>query len=197
MSVRMRHLVIFTRAPRMGRGKRRLARDVGELAAFRFQQTTLARLLRELARDARWQTWLAVTPDGSGPWPRALPVLPQGRGDLGRRMASVMRRLPPGPVVIVGSDIPGIRRADVAAAFRALGAHEAVLGPALDGGYWLIGLRRRDRIRDPFGNVRWSSAHALTDTLENLRDRRVALLRPLADIDDGAHWRRHQRGELT
>jgi rSAM/selenodomain-associated transferase 1 len=185
-----RHLVIFARMPRLGQGKRRLARDIGPIAALRFQRAMLARLLRRLGRDGRWTTWLGVTPDRSGPWPRAFPTLPQGRGDLGHRMASVARRLPPGPVVIIGSDIPDITTTDIADAFRALGSKDAVFGPATDGGYWLIGLRRRPRFIDPFANVRWSSEHALADTLANLAENEVAMLRPLSDIDDGASLRR-------
>jgi len=192
-----RHLVIFARTPRVGQGKRRLARDIGEIAAFRFQCGMRRQLLDGLGRDLRWKTWLAFTPDHLPPGARGLPILAQGAGDLGRRMASVMRRLPPGPAVIIGSDIPGIRSGDIAAAFRALGAHDAVFGPARDGGFWLIGLRCRLRFVDPFRNVRWSSEHALADTRANLRGKRVALLRTLADVDDGDDWRRYQRGQFT
>lgn len=188
-----RHLVIFTREPRLGRGKRRLARDVGEFTAYRFQYTMVARLLRTLARDPRWRTWLAVTPDRSRAWPHTVRTVAQGPGDLGRRMGAVLRRLPGGPAVIIGSDIPGIRATDIEAAFRALGPQEAVLGPARDGGYWLIGLRRGRRGIDPFTQVRWSSEYALADTLRNLGGRPVKLLRMLADVDDGEDWRRFQR----
>lgn len=192
-----RHLVIFTREPRVGRGKRRLARDVGEFTAYRFQYTMVAQLLRTLARDPRWRTWLAVTPDRSRAWPQTVRTLGQGPGDLGRRMSAVLRRLPSGPVVIIGSDIPGIRPADIEAAFRALGPQEAVFGPARDGGYWLVGLRRGRRGIDPFIPVRWSSEHALADTLRNLDGRQVKLLRMLADVDDGEDWRRFQRGSTA
>ncbi len=101
--------------------------------------------------------------------------------------------MPPGPVVIIGSDIPDIAASDIAAAFRALGSKSAVFGPARDGGYWLVGLRRRPRFIDPFANVRWSSEHALADTLANLADKEVAMLRTLSDIDDGEGWRRNGR----
>ncbi len=197
MSGSARHLVIFARTPRVGQGKRRLARDVGELAAFRFQYAMRAQLLRDLGRDSRWRTWLAFTPDHLRPGSRGIPILAQGGGDLGRRMTSVLHRLPPGPAVIIGSDIPGIRSADIAAAFRALGTHDGVFGPARDGGYWLIGLRRRLRFVAPFRNVRWSSEHALADTRANLQGKRVALLRTLADVDDGNDWRGYQRGQFT
>src|SRR6185437_3360264 len=118
----------------------------------------------------------------------------QGGGDLGRRMARVFRLLPPGAAVIIGSDIPAIRPAHIAAAFRALGSYEAVFGPATDGGYWLVGLRRRPRVpRGLFKRVRWSSEHALADTRAGLpRQMSVALLETLEDVDDAggyARWR--------
>lgn len=191
-----RHLVIFARLPRLGRGKRRLARDIGAVEALRFQRLMLAGLLRRLGRDPRWTTWLGITPDRSGPWPRGIATLPQGGGDLGRRMARVARHLPPGPVAIIGSDIPEIAASDIAAAFRALGSKSAVFGPATDGGYWLVGLRRRPRFIDPFANVRWSSEYALADTLANLAGKEVAMLRTLSDIDDGETWSRKGRREV-
>ncbi len=68
-----------------------------------------------------------------------------------------------------------------------------VLGPAGDGGYWLIGLKRRPRIVGPFDNVRWSSRHALGDTLANLEGHRIALADTLDDIDDAAGLERSAR----
>lgn len=192
-----RHLVIFARLPRLATGKRRLAADVGPVAALAFQRTALSALVRTLAYDTRWRTWLAVTPSRGGPWPRRVPRLAQESGDLGRRMARVARSLPPGPVLIVGCDIPGIRPAHVAAGFKTLGKSDAVFGPARDGGYWLVGLKRRPRFLDPFVDVRWSTPHALADTVANLPDRRIAWLDTLDDIDDGAALRRHRQRSPT
>ena len=177
------NLVIFAKAPRLGAVKRRLARDVGALAAWRFQRRCLAALLAEVAHDARWGSVLAVT-GAETAWPAGLPRMEQGRGDLGQRMGRAMRACGPGPVVLVGSDIPQIRRRHIAQAFAALGRHDAVFGPANDGGYWLVGLRHPSRHRHIFDNVRWSSEHALADTAANVRD--YALLEELIDIDSAA-----------
>jgi glycosyltransferase A (GT-A) superfamily protein (DUF2064 family) len=109
-------------------------------------------------------------------------------------MKRVAECLTPGPVVIVGTDIPRLRAHHVARAFAALGNCDAVLGPAMDGGYWMIGLRRRPRFIAPFRAVRWSSEHALDDTLANLRGHIVAVLDQLEDVDDAVslarlrHW---------
>lgn len=180
---RRRHLVIFARRPRLGVGKRRLAADAGDVAALRFSRASLAALRRRLATDRRWTTWLAVSPDRPADWGATARVLPQGSGDLGRRLTRVLAQLPAGPAVVIGSDTPGVRRADIAAAFAALGRHDAAFGPATDGGYWLLGLRRPTK--PPFEGVRWSSRFALADTVANLDGRSIAWLREREDVDDG------------
>jgi rSAM/selenodomain-associated transferase 1 len=176
-------VILFARAPRLGAVKRRLARGIGAMAALRFYRTQLARTLR-LAHDPRWRVELAVTPDhGGARWPRGVARLGQGQGDLGVRMGRALGRHR--RAVLVGSDIPDLSRADIAAAFRALGRAQAVFGPAEDGGYWLVGLGPRRPAR-PFAGVRWSTRHALADTLANFPGRRVALLRTLRDVDTAA-----------
>ncbi|MEQ1697482.1 MAG: DUF2064 domain-containing protein, partial [Hyphomicrobiaceae bacterium] len=132
-----RHLVIFARIPQAGRGKRRLAAGVGDVQAVRFSRVRLAVLSARLARDPRWTTWIAVTPEGAGPRPRGVRIVGQGRGDLGARMGRVFETLPLGPMVIIGSDCPAVGAAHIARAFEALGGRRAVFGPASDGGYWL------------------------------------------------------------
>ena len=184
-------LVVIAKAPVAGRAKSRLARQIGMAHATRFARQSVAALLGRLRHDPRWQTTIAVTPDGTAAnryWPHDLQHLPQGGGDLGRRMQRLMDRLPPGPVVIVGTDVPGITPAHIAAAFSALGRHDAVFGPAADGGYWLVGLRRRPRVLQAFADVRWSTAHALADTLANFEGRSVAFVATLADVDDASGY---------
>ena len=100
--------------------------------------------------------------------------------------------LPPGPVVVIGSDIPDIGSHHIRQAFRVLGRHQFVFGPARDGGYWLVGARRRPvEPSDIFQEVRWSTEHALADTLANLRPGQAGPLLPvLEDVDDAESWRR-------
>ena len=182
-----RHLVVMAKAPRIGRVKRRLAESIGPVAAWAFQRRNLDALLRRMI-DPRWKAWIAVTPDAAvhaHPWLCGWTAMAQGGGDLGARMARIIKRLPPGPVVIVGADIPAVGPQHAVAAFRALDRADAVFGPAPDGGYWLVGLRRRPRILAPFAPVRWSGPHALADTLANLpMGTRTAFLDMLEDVDD-------------
>ena len=192
-----RHLVVMAKIPRLGTVKRRLAADIGGIAALGFYRRTLSSVMRRVGRNRRWKCWLYVAPDNAvnahRVWPRGLPRRAQGRGDLGARMRRPLHDLLPGPVVIVGSDIPAIEPRHIAAAFAALGNHDLVLGPASDGGYWLVGARRRPHLPRLFRNIRWSSPHALADTLAGLDPRlSVAMLPTLEDVDDGAshaRWR--------
>jgi uncharacterized protein len=190
-----RHLIVFARAPALGSGKRRLARDIGDLAALRFERLMLAWLLRRLGRDRRWRLRLAVTPDRARfrrrLWPRDAPVAGQGGGDLGERMRHALAACPPGPAVLVGTDIPALSPPHIANAFRRLGNHDLVFGPAADGGFWLVGARRSPRLPLLFGRVRWSSRYALEDALANLPHHvSVGFAATLQDVDDGASSRR-------
>jgi uncharacterized protein len=191
-----RHLVVFLREPALGRGKRRLAREIGQVAAVRFERLMIARLLRRLGNDPRWHLRIAVTPDRSRrrarSWRCSANVAGQGAGDLGRRMLRALTAPPPGPVVLIGSDIPAIEGRHIAAAFRLLGNHDLVFGPARDGGFWLVGARRRPRLPAPlFADVRWSSSLALADALRGLpRGAKVGFVETLEDVDNGDIYRR-------
>jgi len=209
-------VIVFARAPRLGAVKRRLGKEIGARAALQFHRCTMIALLRELTAERRIHTVLAQTPDrarfplpvrvmrvgqgGSNPAGGALgggalggiplggiPLggIPLGGGDLGVRMQRAVSRVKRGRVVIIGCDIPDARAADVVTAFRALGRADAVFGPAEDGGYWLVGLSPRRPAR-PFAGVRWSTEHALADTLANFAGRRVIMLRTLRDVDTAA-----------
>lgn len=184
-----RHLIVMLKEPRAGRVKTRLGRDIGMTGAAWWFRHQTARLLRRLD-DPRWQLWLAVAPDRaltSRAWPAHLPRLAQGPGDLGARMARALATPPPGPALVIGGDIPGITRPHIARAFCALGDHDAVFGPAPDGGYWLVGLKRsRAAPTGLFQGVRWSCVHTLADSMATLPDHRIALVDTLRDVDTAA-----------
>jgi rSAM/selenodomain-associated transferase 1 len=191
-----RHLILFARLPRYGTGKRRLAREIGEPSALRFQRLMLARLLRRLGRHRRWRLRLAVTPDCVPPLrlasPNGITVIGQGNGDLGERMRRALAACPPGPAVLVGNDIPALSAGHIAEAFGLLGTCDLVFGPAEDGGFWLVGARRRPRMPQLFGTVRWSTEHALGDVLNNLpRWVSIGFAARLNDVDNAAAYRGH------
>jgi len=181
-----RHLVLFVRAPQLGSGKRRLARAIGDVATVRFERMMI---------DRRWRLRIAVTPDKArrqaGRWRRGVEVTSQGGGDLGIRMRRALIACPQGPVVLVGGDIPALAARHIAAAFRLLGQHALVFGPAEDGGFWLVGARCGPRLPSLFERVRWSGPFALADTLARLPRRvSVGFVDRLEDVDDGEAYRR-------
>ncbi|QYX56140.1 DUF2064 domain-containing protein [Roseovarius sp. SCSIO 43702] len=180
-------LYIMLKEPRPGRVKTRLGREIGMVEAAWWFRHQVGRLLREV-EDPRWSVTLAVAPEGamtSRTWPAHLPRVAQGQGDLGARMARVMRHARPGPACVIGGDVPGVRARHIAHAFKVLGRHDAVFGPAEDGGFWLVGWRGR-RALPPrlFEGVRWSSEHALSDSIGTLGGASHALVERLRDVDD-------------
>lgn len=189
-------LIVFVKPPVLGRVKTRLARDIGPVAATQFYRRAIGDLIRKLNDNRRWRLVLAV--DGGRSYlaggsfdDAGAEVLPQGRGDLGARMTRALSAAPPGPAAVIGSDIPGVTRAHLSRAFRLLRNHDAVFGPSPDGGYWLVGLKRLKPYGGAFEGVRWSSAHALHDSVAALpRSFCIAYADSLRDVDTAADLRR-------
>ena len=195
-------VIVFAKAPRLGAVKTRLARDIGGFEAWRFHRLALARTLLRLCRDRRWRVVLALTPDALAHRCRAAPMalarLGQGRGNLGRRMARALDRFRPGPVLLVGGDIPALEAGHVAQALARLRAAHVVFGPAADGGYWLVGVRGRRRALALFRNVRWSTPGTLSDSLANVAPgQRLALAATLRDVDTGADYACFRDGDAV
>jgi rSAM/selenodomain-associated transferase 1 len=190
-------LIIFAKAPILGGVKSRIAASVGPEKALEIYQAILGELFASLAPVKNVQ--VRVTPDASEP---ELAVLcdsnwtfsPQGEGDLGARLHQAFAEAfeqEMGPVVIIGSDCSEVTPGDIYDAFAALSTHDLVLGPALDGGYWLIGLRQPCAAL--FDRIDWSSPRVLTQTLQSAQDRnlQIKLLRKLSDIDTMDDWNRY------
>jgi rSAM/selenodomain-associated transferase 1 len=118
-------------------------------------------------------------------------LTPQGDGDLGRRMAAFIQQQTAagaGAVVLVGADSPTLPVEYVEQAFRELERADVVLGPAMDGGYYLLGCRPNPP--PLFEGVAWGGAHVLADTIAALADPRwkLALLPPWYDVDAPEDW---------
>ncbi len=182
-------LFIFVKAPVAGRVKTRLGAEIGMGRAAALFRILTERAIAEAAKGD-WETVLAVDPPSAvkgwgALFPPRIRRIAQGSGDLGARMGRVFERAPPGPAVIIGADAPGLRARHLEDAFARLRSADAVFGPAEDGGYWLIGLRRRRPAPDLFNGVRWSTRHALKDTMKTLPDAfAAAMLNTLVDIDE-------------
>ena len=182
-------IVIFARWPRPGKVKTRLAGVFGEQGAARIYRRLLKHTLAA-ARDSGLPVELRVTgascehfEEEFGP---GITVRDQGMGDLGARLAAVEP-----PALVIGSDLPALSPQLLREAAALLASHEVVIGPARDGGYWLIGLSQACPWL--FDNMAWSTPSVFGETLARLAARGVApaLLPELEDIDepeDLADW---------
>jgi len=194
-------LIVFLRAPRLGTVKTRLAAVIGEVPALAAYRELLAATLAVVAEWERVE--LRFTPDDARAELTSLgrpnwSYRPQGGGDLGDRLirsfaegfAAGARR-----IVVIGSDCPWLTAEDLSAAWLALETADVVVGPADDGGYWLIGLRRPQP--ELFRGVGWGGATVLAETQRRaeLRGLQSRLLRQLPDVDTAADWQAYQRAQ--
>ena len=183
-------LIIFTKAPIMGKAKTRLAAGIGRVHAWRIYRAMCAKIFRNCT-DPRWETVLYVTPDDKilstfgGIWPERLPRTPQGGGGLSERLAKIYTHK--GPLIVIGTDTPQQNRNDIAQGFKALKTKTAVFGPATDGGFWLMGLNG-PAPKNMFKNIRWSHPETLADIQAKINGP-ITCLRTLTDVDDEAALR--------
>lgn len=188
-------LIVFLKAPRLGAVKTRLAKAIGTTAAGAAYRRLVETLLNRL--QGMDGVELCFSPDDAASevqhWLKeGWTSQPQGDGDLGQRLQSAFERaFQAGSkrVAIIGSDCPAVGIEDIREAWRALQTHDVVLGPATDGGYWLIGLRRSQP--DLFRGIHWSTANVFTETMRRVQHAglRIQLLRELADVDTEREWR--------
>ena len=181
-------LIVFLRKPELGKTKTRLAATVGEERALEVYVGLLAHTLGSTEHlPCIKQAW--YTGEGSVDTmvaPYGFTTHAQTGRDLGERM---LRAFASGfknghsPVVIIGTDCPGISAELIAEAFDSLNTNDAVIGPTRDGGYYLLGLKAP--FDDVFQNTSWSTSSVARETMEDLeRDhRRVNMLMELIDVD--------------
>jgi len=196
------HLILFAKAPVMGMVKTRLAAAVGVTGARAAYSELLETVVTKLA--ALHSVTLCYTPDDAEPGLRRYvcpgwSTRPQGAGDLGARLARAFDtafQAAYSKVVIIGTDCPYLEASDIHAAWDALDRSDLVIGPALDGGYWLIGLGCPQP--SLFQEIPWSTASVYDETMRKAANLglSVACLRVLEDIDTVDSWRRYQQQQL-
>lgn len=193
MTTHPTRIVIFARAPVAGQAKTRLIPALGETGAAMLAQEMLADTVAEARAAALGVPELCVTPPPSDPsWTGRLPagvtLADQGPGDLGQRLAAAARRVIAGGehVLLVGTDCPALDAPRLAAAATALESHDAVIYPARDGGYVLLGLARTDA--SLFGGIAWSTDSVAATTIARIRALGWSLFvgDTLQDIDEPA-----------
>ena len=170
-----RHLILFGRYPAPGKTKTRLIPLLGEVGAADWHRRQAETQLADAMQNKAIST-VAFCYTGAGRaavrrWlgHAGVRFIPQCGGELGERMRAVMfdeMDSLGGRVVLVGTDIPQMEQAHINAAFDALDHHDVVLGPSMDGGYWLVGLRRKV---DIFQHIGWGGKTVMDETLAEVR----------------------------
>jgi len=185
-------IIIFVKAPRPGFVKTRLAATIGNEAACAAYCQLTENVLAHLAPLPHLE--IRFAPDNAEKeitqWLRDdWTSRPQGNGELGERMHRAFTEAN-GPAIIIGSDCPQVKLNDFITAAKTLQTHDAVIGPATDGGYWLIGLNAPCVAL--FEGIEWSTGGVLQSTLAKADEAglSVQLLRELGDVDTGADWER-------
>jgi len=179
-------LIIFTRNPEPGKVKTRLATDVGDITAFKIYNFLLEHTVsvtknlavskevyysEGIAQNDIWETEIFTK------------KLQQGEG-LGERMKNAFEEgFKNGyqNIIIIGSDLYDLQREDLEKAFQLLQEKHAVIGPATDGGYYLLGMNQL--LPEVFENKKWGTSSVLEDTLKNLKGKNIGLLEARNDVD--------------
>lgn len=181
-----RALLIFTRNPELGRCKTRLAKVIGDEKALAVYNILLQHTVT-IAQNVNADKFVFYSEDirKDDIWDIDLfrKKLQTGN-DLGARMENAFTEIFAigyEKVVIIGSDMYDLSTSDIENAFLQMQTHDVVIGPAIDGGYYLLGLKQINQ--KLFRNKEWGTTSLLNDTLEDLKDKIICKLGKKNDID--------------
>ena len=189
-------LGVFAKQPKAGLVKSRLARETSPEWAAQVAEAFLLDWLAKLKGFPARRVLVYAPPEAesyfAGLAEKAFEIEPQTLGDLGMRMENFLkRRLAAGDekVVIIGTDSPTLPLDYLHRAFAELAKADVVVGPARDGGYYLIGCARQ--VPNVFAGIHWGGATVFTETLDRLRESRsrFVVLSPWYDVDTLEDWK--------
>ncbi len=179
-------LLIFTRNPELGKCKTRLAATVGDEAALEIYKFLLEHT-RSISQGLHTDKWICYSQEiwENDIWERSVyqKKLQWGEG-LGERMSHAFKEgFEAGhqKIIIIGSDIYDLSEKNIQDAFLKLEEHDYVIGPAIDGGYYLLGMTHFTP--SLFEDKPWGTDRVLELTLEDLKNKNYTLLPPKNDID--------------
>ena len=179
-------LIIFTRNPELGKGKRRLAADVGDEAALEIYKFLLDHT-RSITKDLNItkQVWYSEQVHKDDDWDNAVyeKYAQQGE-DLGARMHYAISEAlkTHDTAVVIGSDLYNLSQQDLELAFAKARQHQTIIGPAEDGGYYLLGFRK-NIVHGIFEDKNWGSDSVLEATLADLQGVDFYKLEERNDVD--------------
>ena len=179
-------LIIFTRNPEPGKVKTRLAKDVGNITAFKIYNFLLKHTVSVTKNlTVRKEVYYSEAIAQNDIWDHEIYAkkLQQGEG-LGERMKNAFEEgFKNGyqNIIIIGSDLYDLQREDLEKAFQLLREKDAVIGPATDGGYYLLGMNQL--FPEVFEDKEWGTSSVLEDTLKDLKEKNIGLLEARNDVD--------------
>ena len=179
-------ILIFTRNPELGKCKTRLAKTIGDENALTIYKILLqhtANVVEQIQCDKA--VYYSVKVRDNDMWDNIIYQKHQQHGnDLGARMQNAFSKsFKAGydKVLIVGSDLYDLKPKHIQEAFDKLDSHDVTIGPAEDGGYYLLGMKTL--YPNIFENKEWGTETVRKDTLNDLKEKSVFLLEELNDID--------------
>ncbi len=179
-------IIVFVRSPELGKVKTRLARSIGDQSALNIYKILLkhtAAVLRDLSFDK--VVYFSEKIDNNDFWENSLFEKKLQKGaDLGERMHHAFdTAFNKGykKVLIIGSDLFDLTSSLIISAFEALETYDISIGPSLDGGYYLLGMKKLQP--EVFKNKKWGTDSVLENTLQDLKKQKIKLLKALNDID--------------
>jgi rSAM/selenodomain-associated transferase 1 len=185
-------ILLFVKFPEEGSVKTRLAKDIGPGFVQTLYRNFVLDLLETL-KKSKWPIIIHFHPSGSGnaisSWlGKNYLYAPQNGADLGERMKNAFTdAFADGfsKVIIIGSDLPDLQKNILDMAFKALHVNDIVIGPSVDGGYYLIGFRHNSFLPEVFKGISWGTDTVLKDTLKILREKnyKAHFLPELRDVD--------------
>ena len=179
-------LIIFARKPVLGKVKTRLAASIGDIKALEIYKKLLEHT-RDIARASNADVFIFLTETLENNFWAEFNCENQSGINLGERMLNAFKLLfnnSYNKVIIIGSDCPALTIQNVDTAFKELDNHDAVIGPALDGGYYLLGMKKL--IPALFIAKEWSTDIVFEQTVNDLKSESLAycVLGVLSDLDE-------------
>lgn len=186
LNMNKRLLLVFTKNPQLGKVKTRLAKTIGDEKALLIFQKLIEKTAQTIGpMSVHKNLYYSEFIENGDPWDGQVSEKKIQKGDsLGERMSHAFQDgFEQGfeQIVIIGTDLWDLESSDIDEAFKALETNTAVLGPATDGGYYLLGLSQG--IPEIFKNKNWGTASVLKDTMDDFKEKKVALLKPKNDVD--------------
>lgn len=179
-------IIVFVRTPELGKVKTRLAKSIGDVSALTIYKLLLKHtetVLHDLSFDK--VVYYSEKVEENDFWEARLFEKKRQKGaDLGKRMQHAFETaFEQGyqKVLIIGSDLFDLKSIHITTAFEALENHDLTIGPSLDGGYYLLGMK--ELYPAVFKNKKWGTDSILENTLKDLQQQNVKLLEALNDID--------------